>query len=196
MLKSLTAAIAFFTAIGSAAAGTVSVDVYNSFVDTGSSITFSGPAVAQGVASTSSNSFYYDWSAGGTIGGFTAANAFGADYTGALQVASAGSYTFDFATDDAGYLFIDGKLAASEAGAHGAYDTFPVVNLTEGYHSFEIQYDNIYCCGASTFLATPTGVTISAVPEPSTWAMMLLGFAGAGFAGYRRAKASVAISLA
>ena len=27
------------------------------------------------------------------------------------------------------------------------------------------------------------------VPEPSTWAMMLLGFAGLGFAGYRRASA-------
>jgi hypothetical protein len=26
------------------------------------------------------------------------------------------------------------------------------------------------------------------VPEPSTWAMMLLGFAGIGFAGYRKAK--------
>jgi hypothetical protein len=28
----------------------------------------------------------------------------------------------------------------------------------------------------------------SAVPEPSTWAMMLLGFAGLGFAGYRHAR--------
>jgi uncharacterized membrane protein len=27
------------------------------------------------------------------------------------------------------------------------------------------------------------------IPEPSTWAMMLLGFAGLAFAGYRRAKA-------
>ena len=27
------------------------------------------------------------------------------------------------------------------------------------------------------------------VPEPSTWAMLLLGFAGLGYAGYRRAKA-------
>jgi PEP-CTERM motif len=25
-------------------------------------------------------------------------------------------------------------------------------------------------------------------PEPSTWAMMLLGFAGIGFVGYRKAK--------
>ena len=30
----------------------------------------------------------------------------------------------------------------------------------------------------------------STVPEPSTWAMMLLGFAGVGFAGYRRARRS------
>jgi hypothetical protein len=29
-------------------------------------------------------------------------------------------------------------------------------------------------------------VTISAVPEPSTWAMMILGFAGVGFMAYRR----------
>jgi phospholipase/lecithinase/hemolysin len=29
----------------------------------------------------------------------------------------------------------------------------------------------------------------STVPEPSTWAMMLFGFAGLGFAGYRRARA-------
>jgi hypothetical protein len=36
-----------------------------------------------------------------------------------------------------------------------------------------------------------------AVPEPSTWAMMLLGFAGLGFAGYRRArKGSVSIEAA
>jgi hypothetical protein len=32
------------------------------------------------------------------------------------------------------------------------------------------------------------GVVPEAVPEPSTWAMMLLGFAGLGFAGYRRPR--------
>jgi hypothetical protein len=31
-----------------------------------------------------------------------------------------------------------------------------------------------------------TGAGVSGVPEPSTWALMLIGFAGLGFAGYRR----------
>jgi probable HAF family extracellular repeat protein len=34
-----------------------------------------------------------------------------------------------------------------------------------------------------------SGTQIFPVPEPSTWAMMLAGFAGLGLAGYRRAKA-------
>jgi PEP-CTERM motif len=37
-------------------------------------------------------------------------------------------------------------------------------------------------------LAIDGNVTTLAVPEPSTWAMMLIGFAGLGFAGYRRAR--------
>jgi hypothetical protein len=35
-------------------------------------------------------------------------------------------------------------------------------------------------------------LTFTAVPEPSTWAMMILGFAGLGFAGYRQARRSLA----
>jgi hypothetical protein len=33
----------------------------------------------------------------------------------------------------------------------------------------------------------------SAIPEPGTWAMMLLGFAGLGFAGWRRARPNLSI---
>ena len=32
------------------------------------------------------------------------------------------------------------------------------------------------------------GQSITPVPEPSTWAMMILGFAGVGFMAYRRKK--------
>jgi hypothetical protein len=38
------------------------------------------------------------------------------------------------------------------------------------------------------FEGTVSFDTVSAVPEPSTWAMMLLGFAGIGYGVYRRKK--------
>ena len=39
-------------------------------------------------------------------------------------------------------------------------------------------------------------VNVSAVPEPSTWAMMILGFAGVGFMAYRRRNNQGAFRLA
>lgn len=39
-------------------------------------------------------------------------------------------------------------------------------------------------------------VTVTAVPEVSTWAMLLLGFVGLGFVGYRRTKARVSFAAA
>ena len=44
----------------------------------------------------------------------------------------------------------------------------------------QIGFDNI----------TLGSAVAGGVPEPSTWAMMLLGFGGLGFAGYRRNKAA------
>jgi Domain of unknown function (DUF4082)/PEP-CTERM motif len=38
----------------------------------------------------------------------------------------------------------------------------------------------------SLFLGPNFQFTVSAVPEPSTWAMMIFGFAGVGFVAYRR----------
>jgi hypothetical protein len=40
----------------------------------------------------------------------------------------------------------------------------------------------------------PIGATSSTVPEPSTWAMMLLGFAGLGYVGFRSRRAARAIA--
>jgi hypothetical protein len=46
------------------------------------------------------------------------------------------------------------------------------------------------CCGVN-----PITFTVTAVPEPSTWAMLILGFAGIGFLAYRR-KAKPALMAA
>jgi hypothetical protein len=40
--------------------------------------------------------------------------------------------------------------------------------------------------GGQTGNTGPVDAGIPAVPEPSTWAMMLLGFAGMGFMAHRR----------
>ncbi len=39
-------------------------------------------------------------------------------------------------------------------------------------------------------------VSVAAVPEPSTWALMLLGFAGLGYAGYRKKKRAATAATA
>jgi hypothetical protein len=39
-------------------------------------------------------------------------------------------------------------------------------------------------------------LVLAAVPEPSTWAMMILGFAGVGFMAYRRRNQSAALTVA
>jgi len=48
----------------------------------------------------------------------------------------------------------------------------------------------------NTQFVTATVTTgVSGVPEPSTWAMMILGFAGIGFMAYRRSRKSSAMAL-
>jgi hypothetical protein len=41
---------------------------------------------------------------------------------------------------------------------------------------------------------TVNTLTIGAVPEPSTWAMMILGFLGLGFIAYRRSGSTLRIA--
>jgi hypothetical protein len=44
--------------------------------------------------------------------------------------------------------------------------------------------------GFSVELSPGIGNSIDAIPEPSTWAMMLIGFAVIGYAGYRSRRTS------
>lgn len=55
---------------------------------------------------------------------------------------------------------------------------------------------NLYAGSVSANEAfTPFQMSIgSAVPEPSTWALMLAGFAGLGFVGYRFSRKSAALA--
>ena len=85
----------------------------------------------------------------------------------------------------------------------------PVDDYIDYYNfiTFDIDYTNpnhiVFDIGSNIFSETDGGNnvstvdplvsgTISAVPEPATWAMMLLGFAGLGFVGYCKTRNHVA----
>ena len=71
----------------------------------------------------------------------------------------------------------------------GSYDTFSQTFATTPGTEYVYQF-MLYNDLDTPDVANPSGIlvttTASAAPEPSTWAMMLLGFAGLGFAGYRQ----------
>ena len=71
--------------------------------------------------------------------------------------------------------------ATSASGNGEAYQTFFGSGSTINGGGVNLAFD-VY------------GTYDTAVPEPSTWAMMMLGFAGLGYAGFRRAKARPAIA--
>jgi hypothetical protein len=62
-------------------------------------------------------------------------------------------------------------------------------NIVDVYTSSGI--DGTPAVLADHFVISGGGGSAPAVPEPSTWAMMLIGFAGISFAGYRRKRLTV-----
>jgi PEP-CTERM motif len=64
------------------------------------------------------------------------------------------------------------------------FESFAFLGLTPGAYVYSWGTG----AGADTF-TVDIGPVGPAVPEPSTWAMMLIGFAGLSYAGYRKARA-------
>jgi hypothetical protein len=73
-------------------------------------------------------------------------------------------------------LFSESSLVVNSGGYAWNYNSLPGIALTPG-----ADYVAYLTVGAT-------------VPEPSTWAMMALGFAGLGLAGYRGSRKSAALA--
>jgi hypothetical protein len=130
---------------------------------------------------------------------WTFTNVFGAGFAGVLESGCGvgGSNCWSDGADQA-YDSID-QVVVTHIG-----DTYQLsFNLDGGSFISPAVYQDLSTNGDVSFgngidvlayaqagLPSPGGI-----PEASTWAMMLLGFAGLGFVGYRKARTSAAHSL-
>ena len=78
---------------------------------------------------------------------------------------------------------------SSASGDNGA-DPNEIVEITDSLGDTSLPTDESFSVYDGPVAGLRYGgVAFAAAPEPSTWAMLLLGFAGLGFAGYRKRSA-------
>ena len=87
--------------------------------------------------------------------------------------------------DSAGLVFSIGGVGVDPcAFTAGCYmNVYYAPNASSGGPQYQLYMSNFGANGVDFVL---TAEVASSVPEPSTWAMLLLGFAGLGFMTYRR----------
>ncbi len=101
------------------------------------------------------------------------------------------TYKISYTADDDVFFATNGNLFSEDGGVHqaGILTTTALFN-TGANGQLEIFFADRYN------VESELSFTISAVPEPSTWAMMILGFFGVGFMAYRRKKNGPALRIA
>ena len=112
------------------------------------------------------------------------------EFTGTVAVTTGDTFTAGH--DDGLTLVIGGSTVIDAPGPTSFATTTETYSGPSGNQPFTLVYGE--CCGAPADL-TISGLNLtSPIPEPSTWAMMLVGFASLGFAAFGRSRKS-AISV-
>jgi hypothetical protein len=98
----------------------------------------------------------------------------------------AGGGSLTFGGDDDMFLALNGNVVDEVGGVHpfGPTSTWSV---GPGTYAMEIFYADRHVVDAYADIQLSGDITTS-VPEPSTWAMVLVGFAGLGYASLKRGR--------
>jgi hypothetical protein len=119
-------------------------------------------------------------STGPLTGPFTPINEFQGDYTGFFSDTNGGQVLASWAPGEPAIDY----FAPTFFGPHsGAVVLFADSDAMVAGDSLTTTNLNLVLNAIDTYTIAPPPPT--AIPEPSTWAMMVLGFVGLGFAGYR-----------
>ncbi len=137
------------------------------------------------------------------VGTVTAANDY-SSFTAVDATLSGGSYGSDhlgwiwdpstnFDTNG-GKVYGNFLMDGSQGGGYTYFDTISINYSNPSHPVFDTTGSVLSAYGGNNINYVDPMVhgSISAVPELSTWAMMLAGFAGLGFVGYRRSRAVAA----
>jgi hypothetical protein len=115
------------------------------------------------------------------------------NFTGKVTVTT--GQGFSVAHDDGFALTIGSELVIDARGPTSSDTTLGTYNGPSRNFAFPLVYGE--CCNGPAVLEInlPFVSVTSAVPEPSTWAMMILDFAGVGFMAYRRKRQAPALRM-
>jgi hypothetical protein len=202
MKKILLSAVASF-ALATAAQAAINVSIWTGQPAAGANATVATAAgLGAPTATTTVGAINFNSAVGGyTIGGFlnnpvlpaAVASASLNDtymlFTGQITLA-AGANLFSITHDDGLQLIIDGGVGTvvNQPGPTAPVATpFTATAPSAGTYNFQLAYGE--CCGPPADLIWFfNGAPVGTVPEPASWAMMLLGFAGIGMAIRRSRK--------
>jgi PEP-CTERM motif len=98
---------------------------------------------------------------------------------GPTNVPQSAGFQYTGANNEINGIAGDYKVTAEASNAHGG--TAHADAYVDPTFAVQGQYASLY-----HFDGLPDGALAGGVPEPSTWALALIGFAGLGYAGYRR----------
>lgn len=97
--------------------------------------------------------------------------------------------------DNIGEIFLNGvDTGIGLPFGFDAFQTLHAFSITSGFVLGLNKLDFVIVDTGPPLAFRVDGIT-SAIPELSTWAMMLLGFAGLGFAAYRRSQRAAVLNI-
>jgi hypothetical protein len=135
-------------------------------------------------------------SSGGDEAGLLSGNTLGVTISGfgsgdKVDFDAVGYASTDRVAYTSGVVSIDSSTGATVA-SFDVTGTYTAANFELSADTVDPPGGNLVVSYAATHLAPAldlgAGPATALIPEPSTWAMMLIGFAGLGFVGYRRAR--------